>query len=69
MARLVRSSCQRQRKPALHQPDGALPLRWALIIVAATACGVAVGFAVGLVPGITVGLGVAGLLHKSLASS
>ncbi|MFG1758314.1 hypothetical protein [Micromonospora echinofusca] len=44
-----------------------LPLRWAVILVAACTAGFAVGSALGVVAGVTVASTVAGLLHKILA--
>jgi hypothetical protein len=54
-------------KPVRSGPTRRLPLRWAVILVAATGVGTAVGFAAGIVGGVTVGVAVTGLLHKILA--
>ena len=67
MASVVRRQRRQQQPPASPERDGALPLRWGLIIVVALGTGLAVGSIVSLVPGITVGIAVGAFLHKVLA--
>lgn len=66
MSRLVPGPQNTQRNPDGGDHGGALPLRWALIFIAALGGGFAVGLTVGPVQGVTVGLAIAGLLHKIL---
>jgi hypothetical protein len=46
--------------------DHKLPLRWALILLASAAAGIAVHAAAGVTPGVTVSISLAGLLHRIL---
>jgi hypothetical protein len=58
---------QQDNDPPRSASNGrCLPLRWFVIIVIATAVGLAVGHLTGLAPGVSLGLAVAGLLHKIL---
>jgi hypothetical protein len=69
MSRLEPALRRQNKGPATPERDGALPIRWAVIIIAALGGGFAIGFLVGPVEGITVGLAIAGLLHRVLPRS
>jgi hypothetical protein len=66
MSRVVRNQRRQQEGLENSERDGSLPLRWALILIAAIGAGFAVGALFGPVEGITVGLAVVGVLHKIL---